>query len=122
VISLPIWALTPMQAYLGPPSALVTSGSTNLHQAHEVSPVFLPEAQVYCDYGATTPVAAGDMVLAARDHGWAAADVRGDLGELSVGSCPMPDKERPVFFRSIGLGLEDIAIAHAIYRAASAQQ
>jgi len=105
-----------------PPNALVTSISTNAHQAHEVSPAFLPEAQVYCDYRATTPAAAGDMVLAARDHGWAAADVRGDLGELSVGSCPLPDTGRPVFFRSIGLGLEDIAIAHAIYRAASAQQ
>ena len=103
-----------------PPRALVTSISTNVHQAHEVSPAFLPDAQVYCDYRDTTPAAAGDMVLAARDHGWTAADIRGDLAELSVGSCPLPEKGRPVFFRSIGLGLEDIAIAHAIFRAASA--
>jgi L-arginine dehydrogenase len=27
-----------------------------------------------------------------------------------------PDYDRPVFFRSIGLGLEDIALANAIYR------
>ena len=103
-----------------PDDALVTSISTNVHQAHEVSPAFLPHAQVYCDYRATTPAAAGEMVLAARDHGWTAADIRGDLAELSVRGCPLPDQERPVFFRSIGLGLEDIAIAHAIYRAASA--
>lgn len=101
-------------------NALVTSISTNVHQAHEVSPAFLTQAQVYCDYRATTPAAAGEMVLAAQDHGWTAADVRGDLAELSVGACPLPDEGGPAFFRSIGLGLEDIAIAHAIYRAACA--
>ena len=102
-------------------NALVTSISTNVHRAHEVDPAFLNVAQVYCDYRATTPTTAGEMVLASQDHGWSADDVRGDLGELSVGTCPPPDADRPVFFRSVGLGLEDIAIAHAIYRAASAQ-
>ncbi|AXI46273.1 ornithine cyclodeaminase [Sulfitobacter sp. SK012] len=103
-------------------NALVTSISTNAHQAHEVSPAFLTHAQVYCDYRATTPATAGEMVLAARDHGWTVADLRGDLAELSVGTCPIPAEGRPVFFRSVGLGLEDIAIAHAIYRAACAQK
>ena len=100
-------------------SALVTSISTNVPQAHEVSPDFLTNAQVYCDYRATTPSAAGEMLLAARDHGWSAGEVRGDLAELSVGICDLPKVDQPVFFRSVGLGLEDIAIANAIYRAAS---
>ena len=104
------------------PSALVTSISTNVHQAHEVDPSFLKVAQVYCDYRATTPTTAGEMVLATQDHGWTVDDLRGDLGELSVGTCPLPDEDRPVFFRSVGLGLEDIAIDHAIYRAACTQK
>ena len=104
------------------PQALVTSISTNVAQAHEIGPDFLTTAQVYCDYRATTPDSAGEMILAARDHSWAAADIRGDLAELSVGSCALPDEGRPIFFRSVGLGLEDIAIANAIYRAACAQQ
>lgn len=103
-------------------NTLVTSISTNVHQAHEVDPAFLTNAQVYCDYRATTPQTAGEMVLAAQNNGWTANDLRGDLGELSVGECPTPDEGRPVFFRSVGLGLEDIAIAHAIYRAACAQE
>ena len=102
-------------------NALVTSISTNVHRAHEVNPAFLNIAQVYCDYRATTPATAGEMVLAAQDHGWTVDNLRGDLGELSMGNCPVPDQNRPVFFRSVGLGLEDIAIAHAIYRAACAQ-
>lgn len=99
------------------PQTLVTSISTNVHQAHEVAPQFLNKAQVYCDYRATTPSTAGEMVLAARDHGWSTENICGDLAELSATTCDLPKSDRPVFFRSVGLGLEDIAIASAIYRA-----
>lgn len=98
------------------PGALVTSISTNVAQAHEVDPAFLTRAQVYCDYRNTTPETAGEMQLAKRDYGWAATDLRGDLAELATGACPLPQDGRPVFFRSVGLGLEDIAIANALYR------
>lgn len=97
---------------------LVTSVSTNAPQAHEVPPAFLMQAQVYCDYRATTPATAGEMVLAARNHGWNPAAIRGDLAELATGACARPEPNHPVFFRSIGLGLEDIAMAEAIHSAA----
>ena len=99
--------------------ALVTSISTNVPQAHEVPPAFLTQAQVYCDYRATTPTSAGEMVLAAQDQGWDPATIRGDLAELVTGTCPRPEPGRSVFFRSIGLGLEDIAMAEAIHHAAT---
>ena len=38
----------------------------------------------------------------------------GDLAELANNHCPRPDYQRHVFFRSIGMGLQDIAIAHAL--------
>lgn len=94
-------------------NALVTSISTNVHRAHEVLPAFLVDAQVYCDYRVTTPTTAGEMVIASEDHGWLADAVLGDLAELSIGTCPLPDEGRPIFFRSVGLGLEDIAINRA---------
>lgn len=100
------------------PGALVTSISTNVAMAHEVPPGFLNDAQVYCDDRETTPATAGEMVLAARDHGWRPASIRGDLAELVAGSCALPGVEAPTFFRSIGLGLEDIAMAEAILRVA----
>ena len=40
----------------------------------------------------------------------------GDLPDVLSGKVQRPDYERTVFFRSIGLGLEDIALANAIYR------
>ncbi len=101
------------------PGALVTSISTNVANAHEVDPTFLNSAEVYCDYRATTPGSAGEMKLAA-EAGWQADAICGDLAELQTGTCKAPSGSKPVFFRSIGLGLEDIFMARAVYNAAAA--
>ena len=69
---------------------------------------------VYCDYRVTTPSSAGEMQLAAAEYGWLATSVVGDLPELTTGSAALPSYGRHVFFRSIGLGLEDVAMAHAL--------
>lgn len=95
--------------------ALITSISTNAPRAHEVSPEALSEMDVYCDYRATTPASAGEMLLATARQGWSPEAIRGDLPELVSGKAPRPDYSRPVFFRSIGLGLEDTALANALY-------
>lgn len=95
--------------------ALITSISTNAPRAHEVPPQSLANMEVYCDYRATTPASAGEMCLASELHGWDRRLIRGDLAELLGGQAPQPDYRRHVFFRSIGLGLEDIALANALY-------
>jgi len=96
--------------------ALITSISTNAPRAHEVPPQSLNDMQVFCDYRRTTPNAAGDMLIAAEQHGWDASALLGDLPELLSGQVPRPSYDRHVFFRSIGLGLEDIALANALWR------
>ncbi|WP_394559571.1 ornithine cyclodeaminase family protein [Aquipseudomonas alcaligenes] len=96
-------------------NVLVTSISTNAPRAHEVPPSALASMDVYCDYRATTPGSAGEMRLAA-EQGWSAEQIRGDLAELVSGRAGKPDYSRPVFFRSIGLGLEDMALAHALHQ------
>jgi len=103
----------------GKPS-LFTSISTNAPNAHEVPPAFLCDAQVYCDYLPTTPDSAADMRLAAQDHGWNKDRILGDLAGLVGGTCVTPQADAPVYFRSIGLGLEDIAMAHGIWKLAQA--
>lgn len=99
---------------LGKP-ALITSISTNAPRAHEVPPETLNEMAVYCDYRVTTPGSAGEMLIASEQHDWTPTAIRGDLAELLSGQTPRPDYQRHVFFRSIGLGLEDIALANALY-------
>jgi L-arginine dehydrogenase len=96
--------------------ALITSISTNVANAHEVDPAWLPSMDVYCDYARTTPASAGDMKLAAQHHGWSSAQLAGDLPGLVNGTCAKPSYQRHAYFRSIGLGLEDVAIAYELYR------
>ena len=96
--------------------ALITSISTNAPRAHEVPPQSLNAMQVFCDYRQTTPGTAGEMLIAAEQHGWDKRQVVGDLPELLSEHVQRPTYDRHVFFRSIGLGLEDIALANALWR------
>jgi L-arginine dehydrogenase len=96
--------------------ALITSISTNAPRAHEVPPQSLNDMQVFCDYRLTTPDSAGEMLIAGEQHGWDKNAIMGDLADLLSERVQRPEYQRHVFFRSIGLGLEDIALANAIYR------
>ncbi|SEE92019.1 MULTISPECIES: ornithine cyclodeaminase family protein [Pseudomonas] len=96
--------------------ALITSISTNAPRAHEVPPQSLNDMQVFCDYRLTTPGSAGEMLIAGEQHGWDKSAIVGDLPDLISEKVQRPDYDRHVFFRSIGLGLEDIALANAIYQ------
>ncbi|WP_085690610.1 MULTISPECIES: ornithine cyclodeaminase family protein [unclassified Pseudomonas] len=96
--------------------ALITSISTNAPRAHEVPPQTLNEMQVFCDYRLTTPGSAGEMLIAREQHGWDTSAILGDLADLLSEKVQRPDYNRHVFFRSIGLGLEDIALANAVYQ------
>ena len=100
---------------LGKP-ALITSISTNAPRAHEVPPPSLNDMDVFCDYRQTTPGSAGEMLIAAEQHGWEPSSIVGDLPDLLSERTARPNYERHVFFRSIGLGLEDVALANALYR------
>jgi L-arginine dehydrogenase len=96
--------------------ALITSISTNAPRAHEVPPQSLNDMQVFCDYRLTTPGSAGEMLIASEQHGWDSSAIIGDLADLLSEKVQRPDYNRHVFFRSIGLGLEDIALANAVYQ------
>ncbi|MCB6185105.1 ornithine cyclodeaminase family protein [Leeia sp. TBRC 13508] len=97
-------------------TCLVTSISTNAPRAHEISPHALPLMDVYCDYKETTPSSAGEMQIAAEMHQWSKSQILGDLPGLVSGRDRRPSFDKPVFFRSIGLGLEDVAIAYALHQ------
>jgi len=96
------------------PNQLVTSITTTNLRAHEIAPESLSALDVYCDYRVTSPAAAGEMALAAKNHGWSPESILGDLPELVTGKARKPTGNAPVFFRSVGLGIEDIAIANAL--------
>jgi L-arginine dehydrogenase len=100
--------------------ALITSISGDVARAHEVPPGSLSDMDVYCDHRASAPLTAGEMTIAAADYGWSANSIRGDLPELLIGRAKRPSYTRNAFFRSIGLGIEDVAMASAMLRVVQA--
>lgn len=90
---------------------LVTSVSTNAPGAHEIDPAALDTLDVYCDLTSAALAAASEL------RGF--DGVRGDLPALVGGTAPAPSGERTVFFRSVGLGIEDAAVALAVLRQAT---
>ncbi|MEV5518008.1 NAD(P)-dependent oxidoreductase [Streptomyces flaveolus] len=94
-----------------PAGTVVTSISTNAPGAREIPPAAVKALDVYVDALTTVQVAA-DLTRAAAD-GWDPAAVRGDLAGLVAGRAQGPSGERPVYFRSVGLGIEDAAVAWA---------
>jgi len=96
-------------AWIGP-NSLVTSISTNSPGAHEIEPASLIKYDVYCDYRATAPSTAGEMKIAIESGSWKESAIVADLPEL-VSGFTVPESNRPRFFRSTGLGIEDLAIA-----------
>jgi L-arginine dehydrogenase len=106
----PVIELTDIKA-----GTLVTSISTNVVNAHEVPPDLLNQSDVYCDYKQTAAQTAGEIKLAINDGSFSADNIRADLAGLVTKSCSLPDYDKPIFFRSTGLGLEDIAIAYALW-------
>lgn len=99
-----------------PAGTLVTSISTNATLAREVDPAALASLDVYADLTAAAFAAAGEMRLA---DGFTQDDIRGDLPGPLAGCAPPPTGDRPVFFRSVGLGIEDAAVAMAVLEAHS---
>jgi L-arginine dehydrogenase len=94
--------------------AVVTAVSTNAPRAHEIEPSELAGLEVYADYRPTVTAVAGDMVIAIEQGLWSADQLRGDLPELVSQKAPLPSHERVAYFRSVGLGIEDVAIARLL--------
>ena len=89
---------------------LVTSIGTNAPRTCEIDPGSLGALSVYCDYRLTAPQTAGDLVSAIEARTWSADQIVGDLPELLTGAgSPLTSGRR--YFRSTGLGVEDVAIA-----------
>lgn len=99
------------------PGTLVTSVSTNAPNAHEIDPRSLHDMDVYADYAPAAFAAAGEMKLA---DDFTIEHIRGDLPGLLSGTSPGPSGDRAVFFRSIGLGIEDAAVAIAALKSGEA--
>lgn len=93
------------------PGTLVTSVSTNATGAREIPVEAIPGLDIYVDARSSLDVAA--ELIMARALGWDPNVVRGDLAELVTNRALSRRTDTITYFRSVGLGLEDVAVAVA---------
>ncbi|MFI9025518.1 hypothetical protein [Streptomyces sp. NPDC053560] len=74
----------------------------------------MPELDISVD--ARTSLQVATELVRATASGWDSGSVRGDLAGLVAGRASRPSGDRPVYFRSVGLGMEDAAVAWAACR------
>lgn len=89
---------------------LITSVSTNAPGAHELAPRDITACAVYVDTRTGAPVSASELRPLIETS---AVTVTADLPELVTGTAP-PRPAGRAFFRSVGLGIEDLAIARLL--------
>lgn len=102
------------------PGTVVTSISTNAPGAREVPVEAITDMDVYVD--ARSSVLSAAELKEATARGWDPENIRGDLSELATRRAKPANGGRTIYFRSIGLGIEDLAAAVAALKTAEEQQ
>ena len=74
------------------PGTLVTSVSTNAPMAHEIDPAALLELDVYADHAPAALAAAGEMRIAAAEHGFTARASARRSGRIAGRHRTRPDR------------------------------
>jgi alanine dehydrogenase len=87
----------------------------------EVDAATIARAAVWVDHRDTAWTKSGDLIMAAAEGAITEAGVIGDLGEVATGACPgRTSADQVTLFDSVGIGAQDLAIAHLLYQAAIA--
>ncbi|MFD5464184.1 ornithine cyclodeaminase family protein [Kitasatospora sp. NPDC127059] len=111
-------ARTPLfDGVLVPDHAAVAAVGSHEPDAREVDEVLVGRAELYVEARSVAAREAGDLLLAGalgRRQVW-------NLAELVRGDALVPDG-RPRFFKSVGMGWEDLAVAAEVYRASRARR
>lgn len=94
-------------------SCIVTSIVTNSPTAHEVKPNSLIGCDVYCDLLPNTLEIGGEFKILKESGKLKDVNILGDLSSLCEGKTIIDENKRR-YFRSVGLGIEDIIIANCL--------
>ncbi len=104
------------------PGTHVNAVGSSVPAARELDTATVRDASLFVDRRESTLNEAGDFLMAAREAGLGPDHIKAELGELLIGVHPgrTGDDELTVF-KSLGLGVEDLAAAELIVRKAREQ-
>ena len=101
------------------PGALVVSVGGCRRDHREMDPGLVAASRLFVDSRAAALVESGDIVQGIDEGRFTAAHICGELGEVVAGGvAPREAPQQIVIFKSLGLAVEDLAVADLVYRRA----
>jgi len=98
------------------PGAHINAVGASLPSARELDTPAIARARFFVDRRESALSEAGDFLIPRREGAVDDDHIRGELGELLLGSCRGRQSESDItVFKSLGLAVEDVAAARLIY-------
>ncbi|MEE1809229.1 ornithine cyclodeaminase family protein [Streptomyces sp. BE133] len=104
---------------LVPDGATVVAVGSHTPDAREVDTTLVSRSTVFVESRVAALSEAGDLLIPMAEGAFRAEDIAGNLADLVTGRIPGEKPvafERPRFFKSVGMGWEDLAVAAAVHR------
>lgn len=101
------------------PGAHINGIGAYTPEMQEVPAETVARARVVVDSRSATLAEAGDLIIPIQKGMIAAGDIYGEIGEVAAGLIPgRQSPEEITFFKSVGVAVQDVAVAEAILRRA----
>jgi len=82
----------------------------------ELDSLTVQRSRVVCDQASACKAEAGDLMIPAQAGEWGWEKVAGDLGDVITGKVPgRTSKEEITLFKSVGLAVQDLSAARAVF-------
>lgn len=101
------------------PGATVVAVGSHEPDARETDTALVLRSAVYVESRAAARREAGDLLIPQAEGAIGPDHIAGTLADLVDGRAAPPDPKAPRLFKSVGMAWEDLAVAVALYRAAS---
>ncbi|MGW1841951.1 ornithine cyclodeaminase family protein [Streptomyces sp. NPDC001966] len=104
---------------LVPDGATVVAVGSHTPDAREVDSALVARSAVFVESRSAALSEAGDLLIPMAEGAFRAEDIHGNLAELVTGCAAGEASARfegPRFFKSVGMGWEDLAVAAAVHR------
>ncbi len=101
----------------------INAVGSSIASTRELDTETVADASLFVDRRESTLNESGDFLMAAREADLSPSHIRAELGEVLVGNAPgrTSDEELTVF-KSLGLAVEDLATAEALYARATTSE
>lgn len=102
------------------PGAHINGIGAYTPEMQEVPAETVARSRVVVDSRSATLAEAGDLIIPIQQGMMAADDIHGEIGEVAAGLIPgRQSAEEITFFKSVGVAVQDVAVAGAILRRAA---